>query len=142
MGYLVDTCIWIDVERGTLLPHAVAAVLGNETVFLSPVTLAELKFGAERAKNSAMRQQRLAALARLQAKPVLHIDAITGQIFGEIAAQLVGTGHHHNHRVQDLWLASQAVQHKLTLVTHNRKDFADIVALSLLIWPDAGRLAG
>lgn len=137
MGYLIDTCIWIDIERGTLRPQIVHAVLGRSAVYLSPVTLAELKFGAERAKNPELRQQRLAALARLQAKPVLHIDAITGQIFGEIAAQLANGGHHHAHRVQDLWLASQAVQHNLTLVTHNRKDFADIDGLSLLVWPDS-----
>lgn len=140
MGYLIDTCIWIDVERGRLQPQAVMAVLGQAAVFLSPVTLAELKFGAERAKSPELRLQRLAALARLQAKPVLHIDAITGQVFGEIAAQLAHAGHHHGHRVQDLWLASQAVQHNLTLVTHNRKDFADIDGLSLLVWPNAGPL--
>jgi hypothetical protein len=26
MGFLIDTCIWIDVERGTLAPAEVAAL--------------------------------------------------------------------------------------------------------------------
>ena len=46
MGFLVDTCIWIDVERGTLAPADVASVTGDESVYLSPVTIAELKFCA------------------------------------------------------------------------------------------------
>ena len=40
MGYLIDTCIWIDVERGTLVPADIMSVTGNEHVFLSPVTIA------------------------------------------------------------------------------------------------------
>ena len=50
MGFLIDTCIWIDVEQGVLAPADVASVTGDAQVFLSPVTLAELKFGAEIAK--------------------------------------------------------------------------------------------
>jgi len=33
--------------------------------------------------------------------------------------------------VQDLWIASQAIQHNLTLLTYNEKDFIDIPGLSL-----------
>jgi predicted nucleic acid-binding protein len=47
MGVLIDTDIWVDVERGALAPADIAAVTGAEPVFLSPVTIAELKFGAE-----------------------------------------------------------------------------------------------
>jgi len=39
MGVLIDTCIWIDVERGALAPADVAAVTGDEPVFLSPLNL-------------------------------------------------------------------------------------------------------
>lgn len=47
MGFLIDTCVWIDVEQGKLAPADVAAVTGDEPVLLSPVTVAELEFGAE-----------------------------------------------------------------------------------------------
>jgi predicted nucleic acid-binding protein len=42
MGFLIDTCIWIDVERGYVLPSDVASFTKNEPVYISPVILAEL----------------------------------------------------------------------------------------------------
>ena len=133
MGFLIDTCIWIDVEQGVLAPADIASVTGNAPVFLSPVTLAEMKFGAEIAKDPDIRQKRLAALRRLQHKPLLMIDAATGITFGELVAALNLQGKGHRQRVQDLWLASQAVQHGFTLLTRNDGDFADIPGLVLAV---------
>jgi predicted nucleic acid-binding protein len=133
MGFLIDTCIWIDVERGALSPDEVASVTGASPVFISPVTIAELKYGAEIAPRPDIRQKRLAALQRLKRKPMLRIDEVTGDIFGGLAAHLKTTGRGHNFRIQDLWLASQAIQHGLKLLTYNRKDFEDIPGLDLAI---------
>jgi predicted nucleic acid-binding protein len=129
MGVLIDTCIWIDVEQGRLAPADIVTITGSEPVYLSPITIAELKFGAESAATPAIRQQRLAALARIRVKPVLRIDEATGEIFGSLAAQLKTSGKTHRPRIQDLWLASQAVQHGFTLLTRNLKDFDDIPGL-------------
>jgi predicted nucleic acid-binding protein len=137
VGYLIDTCLWIDVERGTLAPADVASVTGAEPVYLSPVTIAELKFGAENAATADLRQKRLSALARLKRKPLLVIDETTGEIFGDLATQVRKSGHQHRYRVQDLWLASQAVQHGFRFLTHNRKDFADLPGLQLMVWEEA-----
>ena len=137
MGYLIDTCIWVDVERGRLAPADVAAITGDEPVYISPVIISELKFGAEIAKSSGMRQKRLAALSRLKKKPILWIDETTGEIFGDVAAQIQKSSKQHHYRVQDLWLASQAIQHGFKFLTHNRKDFEDIPGLSLIVWDEA-----
>jgi predicted nucleic acid-binding protein len=131
MGFLIDTCIWIDVEQGSLAPANIVAITGTEPVYLSPVTIAELKFGAECAATPAIRQQRLASLARIRVKPVLRIDEATGEIFGSLAAQLKSDGRTHRPRIQHLWLASQAVQHGFTLLTRNVKDFEDIPGLQV-----------
>lgn len=139
MGFLIDTCIWIDVERGSIAPPDVAGITGDEPVYISPVTIAELKFGAENAASPDLRQKRIAALARLKKKPVLWIDEITGEIFGDIAAQIKKGGRHHAYRVQDIWLASQAIQHGLGLLTHNKKDFEDIPGLNLVVWGEAAK---
>ena len=133
MGFLIDTCIWVDVERGSLAPADVAGFTGTEPVYLSPVIIAELKFGAEIAKDPHIRQKRLAAIYRLKGKPILRIDETTGEIFGNLAAQLMKKGIQYNYRVQDLWLASQAIQYGLTLLTYNQKDFQKIPGLSLTI---------
>lgn len=133
MGVLIDTCIWIDVEQGRIGPGDVAALTGDEPVFLSPVTLAELKLGAELAADPGIRQKRLRTWRRMLHKPLLPIDAGTAEVFGDLAAALATDQQRgHRNRVQDLWLASQAVQHGLKLLTRNAADFADIPGLDLL----------
>ena len=134
MGFLVDTCVWIDVERGALAPADVAALTAGEPVFISPVTLAELRFGADIARDPGMRQRRLVALRRLARKPLLPVDGTTGDIFGSLAAQIRAAGRQHRYRVQDLWLASQALQHNYRLLTRNSHDFEDIPGLDLVLY--------
>jgi predicted nucleic acid-binding protein len=36
-------------------------------------------------------------------------------------------------RINDLWLAAQAIQHGLQLLTSNAKDFADIPGLQMVV---------
>jgi predicted nucleic acid-binding protein len=133
VGFLIDTCIWIDVEQGRLGPADVAAFTGDAPVYLSPVTLAELRLGIEMATDAGVRQKRLATYRRMKRKPLLPIDADTADVFGEIAGILARTGaRSHRTRVQDLWLASQAIQHGLGLVTRNPADFAGIPGLEVV----------
>ena len=66
MGYLIDTCIRIDVERGIISPSDVAFYTKNEPVYLSPITVAELTFGVQKSQNDKIRQKRAAALNRLK----------------------------------------------------------------------------
>jgi predicted nucleic acid-binding protein len=134
MGFLIDTCIWIDVERGTISPADVARFTREEPVFISPVILAELSFGAEMAKDERIRQKRLAALNLLRKKPFINIDENTGDIFGRLAASLHKQGLDHKYRIQDLWLASQAIQNNLKFLTRNEKDFLDIPGLDLIVF--------
>lgn len=115
-----------------LAPADVAAITADAPVYL-PVTLAELKFGADAAPDAATRQRRLAALRRIQRKPLLVIDGNTADIFGSLAAKLKAGGRGHRYRVQDLWLASQAIQHGYSLLTRNEKDFRDIPGLDLVV---------
>jgi predicted nucleic acid-binding protein len=139
VGFLMDTCVWIDVERGFLGPADVAAFTGDAPVYLSPVTIAELKFGAEAAPDAAIRQKRLSALTRLRRKPLLPIDGDTGEVFGRLAAQLKTAVRKPRHRVQDLWLASQAIQYSYRFLTRNEGDFEDIPGLHLVTYTLTGR---
>ena len=133
MGVLIDTCIWIDVERGRLGPNDVAGLTGERPVYLSPVTLAELRLGAELATDPGTRQKRMRTWRRMTRKPTVPIDAGTAEVFGELAAHLTnGPKRRHRTRVQDLWIASQAVQHGLHLLTRNGRDFRDIPGVDLI----------
>jgi predicted nucleic acid-binding protein len=134
MGFLIDTCIWVDVERGKISPQDVSYYTGKEPVFISPVSIAELTYGAEITKDESIRQKRTAVLNRLKKKPVLIIDETTGDIFGRLSAALIRHGRGAQFRVQDIWLASQAIQHGYKFLTRNKKDFVDIQGLDLVIF--------
>jgi len=90
-----------------------------------------LKLGVEVCTDPAARQQRQVTFRRMLRKPTLQIDGATGEVFGEIAAAILQSGATHRHRTQDLWLAAQAIQHDLHLLTRNRRDFRDVPGLRL-----------
>jgi len=135
MGVIIDTSVWVDVERGRLAPLDVARVTGDAPVYAAPPVLAELEYGAYRAVEPGQRHRRLSALARIRRKPCLVIDGETGATFGRLAADLHGSGRPHRHRVNDLWIAALAVQHNLAVLTRNRQDFADIPGVRVLSLP-------
>ena len=135
MAIIADTSVWVDVERNRLSVDDLEAAFGEERIFLSPPTIAELEYGLMRAKSDAQRAVRANALAQFKLKTCLVIDKATGSIFGRIASQLDSKGHPSKHRVQDLWIASLALQHGLKLLTQNRRDFEDIPGLTILSPP-------
>ena len=73
-GYLIDTCIWIDVEQVRIGPADVATITGEAPVFLSPITLAALKLGVEVCTDLTVKQQRQVTLRRMLRKPTIQIN--------------------------------------------------------------------
>lgn len=133
-GYLADTGIWVEVERGRLSAADLAAIIGKASVYTSPVSIAELAQAVEIPTEEHVRARRRATVKRLLDKVILPIDGATGEIFGKLASRLVQTGRGSpTHRVQDIWLAAQAIQHKLRLITYNRKDFDDVPGLDVQV---------
>lgn len=132
MGWLIDTSIWIAVEGGRLGAADIHAITRQEPVYLSPVNIAEMQFGLEMLRAGALRQKAAAALRRLRRKPQLRITVETAEVFGSLAAHLKKVGRDADVRVNDVWLAAQAVQRDLTLLTSNPKDFEDIPRLKMV----------
>ncbi|HEY7855152.1 MAG TPA: PIN domain-containing protein [Terriglobales bacterium] len=133
-AFLIDTCVWIDVERGALGAADVAELTRNQPVFLTPVTLAALSFGAEMASDADIRQRRRATLARMRNRPMLPIGAATGMIFGSLASQIRSERKQPRHRIQDLWQASLAIEYACPILTRNGRDFADVPGLDLVTY--------
>lgn len=132
MGFLIDTNLWIAVERGQISAADIHAITRQAPIYLSPVNLAELQFGMELMADSKQRQRAAAMLKRLRRKALLRITGETGELFGTLAAKLSQAGRSADFRIQDLWLAAQAVQHDYTLLTANPADFRDIPDLKLI----------
>ena len=133
MGFLIDTNLWIAVERGRLSAADIHAITQQAPVFLSPVNLAEIRFGIDLMTDKKHRQRALTMLRRLRRKPLLRITGETAEVFGVIAAKLTKAGRGADFRIQDLWLAAQSIQRQCTLLTANAKDFQDIPDLKLIV---------
>ena len=133
MGFLIDTDLWIAVERGTRSAADIQAITKQAPVFLSPVNLAEIRFGIELMTDAKQKQRATAMFRRMRRKPLLRITADTAEVFGILAAKLTRAGRGHDFRVLDVWLAAQAVQQKFTLLAANAKDFRDIPNLKFVV---------
>ncbi len=132
MGFLIDTNLWIAIERGKLSAADIHAVTRQSPIYLSPVNIAEIRFGIDLMKNGKQKQRAMTTLRRMRRKPLLRITGETAEVFGMIAAQLSQTGRGADFRIQDLWLAAQSIQRDFTLLTANEKDFKDVPGLKLV----------
>lgn len=132
MGFLIDTNLWIAIERGKLQASDIHAITKQAPVYLSPVNLAELRYGIELMTDARQRLRALAMLKRLRRKPLLRITGETAEVFGKLAGQLAKAGRSSDFRIQDPRLAAQAVHRKFTLLTANVRDFKDIPGLKFI----------
>jgi hypothetical protein len=70
-GLLIDSCIWVDVERGTWVPGDIAITIQKEPAYLSPIALAELKYSAEIASHRTIHQEVPSNLTAVSAQILL-----------------------------------------------------------------------
>jgi hypothetical protein len=133
VGWLIDTSLWIAVERGSLAAADVHAITRQDPIYLSPVNVAEIRFGMELMREGAQKQRATAMLRRLRRKPQLRITVETSETFGTLAAQIKKAGRDPHVRVNDLWLAAQAIQRDFQLLTSNAADFVDIPGLRVVV---------
>ena len=133
MGFLIDTNLWVAVERGKLSAADIHAITGQAPVYLSPVNVAEIRYGVEVMKDVRQKQRAMSMLRRMRRKPLLRISSETGEVFGMIAAKLTQAGRGADFRIQDLWLAAQAIQRDFTVLTANAKDFKDVPGLKFVV---------
>jgi predicted nucleic acid-binding protein len=80
-------------------------------------------------------------LRRLRRKPQLRITVQTAEVFGQLAGRIRKAGGDPHVRVNDLWLAAQAIERDFQLLTSNAKDFSDIPGLQMTVvkLPSSGR---
>jgi predicted nucleic acid-binding protein len=132
VGFLIDTNLWIAVERGKLGAADIHAITRQAPIYLSPINVAEIRYGIDLMADTKQKQRATAMLRRLKRKPLLRITAETADVFGGLAASLAKSGRGAAFRVQDLWLAAQTIQRDFTLLTANAKDFKDVPGLKLV----------
>jgi tRNA(fMet)-specific endonuclease VapC len=97
---------------------------------ISTVTAAELFAWVLRRKTTPVRLHGLRDL--LADVTILDVTIAVSEKFGEIQANLLDTGHRMPEL--DLLIASTALVHDLTLVTHNVRDYQHVAGLRLQDW--------
>lgn len=138
MSYLLDTNIVSEWVKPRPEPKVVnwLADIDEDRVFLSVVTLAELRHGVERLAASRRRTRldewlRHDLPARFEGR-VLPMDEPIAAAWGVIVARREAKGRPIG--VMDAWIAATAETHELTLVTRNAADFRDAVSAVLDPW--------
>ena len=132
MAVLIDTDMFIDLERGVANPDVETAI-GDEDRAISVITVSELLHGVNRT-TGAQRTRRSAfvehLLADLHAIPITEtIARVHAEIWTQLAAsgQLIGS--------HDLWIAATALAHGFGIATGNAREFKKVPGLRVVTAP-------
>ncbi len=144
-GWLLDTNVDSELRKPRCDPHvrAWAEVLPPETLFLSRITLAEIRFGIERlARYDGFRVELETWLAMVLrpwfAGRILEIDETVLLTWRRMIQR--GRARHHTFAQPDLFIAAIADVHGLVVVTRNVEGFvvADVAVLNPWLAPPVG----
>jgi predicted nucleic acid-binding protein len=140
VNFLLDTNLVSEWTKPRPNPGVVSwlADADEDRVFISVVTIAELRHGVERLA-IGRRRKRLnewiegGLLFRFDER-ILPIDAATADAWGRIVAHREGLGRPIG--TMDAFIAATAQVHKLTLATRNQTDFEASVAAVVNPWSE------
>lgn len=127
MNFLLDTNVVSEWVKPRPDPGVVAWVgeADEDRIFISVITIAELRHGIERLP-VGVRRDRLDHWLTEQVplrfgERVLAVDAETADAWGRVMARGEATG--RSPGTMDAFIAATVLQHDMTLVTRNASDF-------------------
>lgn len=129
--FLLDTNICVEMTRRPLGP--VADVFRRrpvESMAISSITLAELRYGV--AKSTNPEQAAVALAITLAPIQVMHFDDDAATAYGTLRATLEGLGSPIGPL--DTLIAAHAVALKAVLVTSNEREFKRVPSLRVENW--------
>jgi toxin FitB len=138
VSFLLDTNVVSEWAKERPDPGVIAwlADVDEDRVFLSVVTLAELRHGIERLP-AGRRRKRLDAWLRDELPlrfegRLLSVDQAVADRWGEVVARREAAGRPIG--VMDAFIAATATVHALSLVTRNASDFESTVSEIINPW--------
>jgi toxin FitB len=136
--YLLDTNVVSEPTKPRPNPGVIAWLdsADEEGVFISTVTLSELRYGVERLSAGARRARldawlRRDLLVRFSGR-ILPVDLDVADASGRLTARAESAGHPIEAR--DAFIAGTADVHGLTLVTRNTSDFQSVLKNIVVPW--------
>jgi len=124
MAFLIDTSIFIGLERRTLGVASLEAVVPypDDRVALASITASELLAGVHRADSESRRQRRhIFVEAILESMPILTFDLRTARTHAQIWTKLMQSG--QTIGAHDLLIAATALSHGYEVLSENLRDF-------------------
>ncbi len=136
MGVLIDASVLIGYERGLVDVASRIGSRADASFFLSVITVSELLHGVHRADSDIRRARRSVFVESIIDRfPRLSIGLPTARVHAELWSEQASQGKPIG--AHDLWLASAAVAHGLTLATLNMREFGRISRLEVEDWSSA-----
>jgi tRNA(fMet)-specific endonuclease VapC len=131
MSYLLDTdvCIAIINRRSSQVISRLQ-ICEPGTVALSTISVAELRFGAEKSQAAAKNHQALDQF--LLAFEIKQFDELSAIAYGVIRSDLQKKGTPIGPL--DTLIAAQSLAHELILVTNNLSEFSRVKNLNVETW--------
>ena len=130
MQYLLDTNICIFFLRGKLNLDTIVKEKGRENCYISEITVAELRYGAENSENSVKSHKSVDAfLNGLSIVPIF--GCIKRYAKEKVRLRKIGKPMHDEF---DLLIGVTAIENELTLVTDNIKDFERLDGIKIENW--------
>jgi tRNA(fMet)-specific endonuclease VapC len=133
VGLLIDTSVFVAIERSGAVPSDALESLGDRPVHLAAITASELLHGVHRAESAVRRQRRQDFVESvLEVIPVLPFDLDTARVHSRLWADLARTGSMIGSH--DLQIAATAIARDLELVTANAREFGRVEGVVLHSW--------
>ena len=130
MAYLVDSDWLIDYLEGTPEALRLLEEIAEPGLAISIITYMEAYQGLLRSEDPEDASRRFDAL--LRAIPLVSISTAVARRCAMIREELRSGGARVRSRALDLLIAASAIEHHLTLVTRNIKDYKDIPGLRVM----------
>lgn len=131
MGLVIDPSLPVAEDRRRFDWNAFDDRIGEQKLYISAMTMAELATGIALADSEKHRQRRLQALAEFEARvEIIPFGRREALVYGGIFAELRRRGRHiGNH---DLVIAATAMAHGHAVATLNARHFREVEGLSVM----------
>jgi tRNA(fMet)-specific endonuclease VapC len=132
MARLVDTSVFVDLERRERPLGDLDYFAQGEPIALASITASELLVGVHRTQSAAQRNRRANRVRTIfNELPVIDFDLAAAEVHALLSVHLASVG--QSIGSHDLIIAATALSRGYELVTHNMRHFARVPGLVVVV---------
>lgn len=132
MAILIDTSVFIEIERGEKKLDDFIAHSAEQSVAIAAISVSELIHGALRAKAPALRAKRANFIDQIISNcEILSFDLPAARVHAELWAELSAKG--INIGAHDLMIAATAIANDMPILTGDRRSFPRIPGVEVIV---------